>query len=249
MLRQAAYREGTNMKSSIGIMLLLCVVLTGCRTLRENVCRAPAQVELELQTLSIESATFAALARDKLLSAEGLAQLQAAGKLEIQSTLVVLTEAGEQTTIKSTKEWRYPQSYESDNGDKSKQDSTRQKTVSGGFIGNTLPVTVFAPADFQTREVGHIFNVTPSIAPDGRIWLTMVPEITGEPTWENFGPELAAGAKEARSAQMKQPIFSTATLTSKIFIRNGQRILIGACPAPLDNKQTLVFILSARILN
>ena len=225
------------MKAHIGVMLFAILASASCKTIPPPPCKAPTQVEIELQTYSVPTASFADLPRDQLLEPTGWAQLKAAGKAELTSTLVVLTEEGEQTTIKSVKEWRYPQSYEPDSEGKPRKE-----------ISVNIPVTVFAPADFQTREVGYLFNITPTLGVNDIIRMTLVPEINGEPTWEDFGASLTGSDKKSMGAQMKQPIFATATLTSKIFVRNGKRIILGACPAPFDPKKTLVFVIGARII-
>jgi len=242
-----------DMRIRIGLLLLLMVVSIGCSTTHKPVVQKPqyrwhyttqeyAQVQVELQTLSVDSAAFAAVPHDNLLSAAGLAPLQAAGKAEIVSTDSILTQDGEQATVKSVKEWRYPNEVQSDTEGKG-----GPAADSGKFLGKTIPVTVFAPADFQTREVGHILNVTPTVTRQGLILLTLVPEITGDPTWESFGPELVGGEKKENAVQLKQPIFSTATATAKIFVPNGERVILSACPAPLDHKRTLVFIIGAKL--
>ena len=138
------------------------------------------------------------------------------GNTDVLSAPRVTTKAGEQATIKVVKEIRYPQSYE--------PSQIQIATPNGSLVGGTIPVTVFAPADFQTREIGVILNVTPTVGPDGyTIDLTLVPEVTELVEWHQYGTQ--TGSNESFNAE--QPFFSTRTITSKLVVWDGETVVMG----------------------
>ncbi|MCX6997857.1 MAG: hypothetical protein NTV49_12415 [Kiritimatiellaeota bacterium] len=145
------------------------------------------------------------------------------GNSDVLSAPRVTTKAGEQATIKVVKEIRYPQSYEP------AQIQIADQGVGGGGgggvnIGVNRTVTVFAPADFQTRETGVILNVTPTVGPDGyTIDLTLVPEVSEIVEWHQFGTQ--TGSNQNFNAE--QPFFSTRTITSKLVVWDGETVVMG----------------------
>jgi general secretion pathway protein D len=83
---------------------------------------------------------------------------------------------------------------------------------------------VFAPADFQTREVGVLLNVTPTIGPDGyTIDLTLVPEVSELVAWHQFGTQ--SGGNSNFNAE--QPFFQTRSVTSKMVVWDGETVVLG----------------------
>ncbi|MCX7010414.1 MAG: type II and III secretion system protein, partial [Kiritimatiellaeota bacterium] len=139
------------------------------------------------------------------------------GHADVLSSPRVTTKNNEQATIKVIEEIRYPQAYEA-NQIQTYGGATQQ----GAAVINTTPlnVTVFTPADFQTREVGVILNVTPTIGPDGyTIDLTLVPEVSELTEWHQYGTQNGLNAA--------QPFFSTRTVTSKLVVWDGETVVLG----------------------
>ena len=139
------------------------------------------------------------------------------GHADVLSSPRVTTKNNEQATIKVIEEIRYPQAYEAN-----QIQTYGGLNATGGAIVNTQPlnVTVFTPADFQTREVGVILNVTPTIGPDGyTIDLTLVPEVSELTEWHQYGTQNGLNAA--------QPFFSTRTVTSKLVVWDGETVVLG----------------------
>jgi len=138
------------------------------------------------------------------------------GHADVLSSPRVTTKNNEQATIKVIEEIRYPQAYEAN------QIQTYGGIgANGAAVVNAQPinVTVFTPADFQTREVGVILNVTPTIGPDGyTIDLTLVPEVSELTEWHDYGTQNGLNAS--------QPFFSTRTVTSKLVVWDGETVVL-----------------------
>jgi len=224
------------MKTGISMAMVLLVASFGCTSTKiKNVPKVAqsTSVQIEFQTLSVDSATFTSLPHDKLLQADELAQLKTAGKADMLSAQVISTIPESEAKIKTVKEWIYPTGVDYNTEEK-------QKTqIVGGVV---------APSGFETREVGRILSTTASVSTNDYITLVLSYELVGEPSWEDFAPVLTGGGKKDEAVQTKMPIFPATSSSTTIIIHDGQRIIMGACPEPTDTKKTLVFIVGARIL-
>ena len=141
--------------------------------------------------------------------------LEQKGHADVLSVPRVTTKNSEQAVIKVVEEIRYPQSYEA---------NQVQVPVLGVGIGAVYNITVFTPADFQTRDVGVLLTVTPTIGPDGyTIDLTLVPEVSELVEWHQYGTTIGAG----QNFNAQQPFFQTRTVTSKLVVWDGETVVLG----------------------
>ena len=141
--------------------------------------------------------------------------LEQKGHADVLSVPRVTTKNSEQAVIKVVEEIRYPQSYEA---------NQVQVPVLGVGVGAVYNITVFTPADFQTRDVGVLLTVTPTIGPDGyTIDLTLVPEVSELVEWHQYGTTIGAG----QNFNAQQPFFQTRTVTSKLVVWDGETVVLG----------------------
>jgi general secretion pathway protein D len=124
--------------------------------------------------------------------------------------------------IKVVKEIIYPTEFE-----------VTQPTVQSQ--GDLVTPPTVTPGSFETREVGVILNVTPTVGPDGyTIDLTMVPEVAELVDWIQYGSTITletgvVGARQSREFQFNipQPVFSSRNATTSIVIWDGQTVVMG----------------------
>jgi general secretion pathway protein D len=85
------------------------------------------------------------------------------------------------------------------------------------------------PAAFQTRDMGVILNVTPTVGPDGfSIDLVMLPQVVELAEWINYGSTLIDPTTgRAELMNMPQPIFRSRNITTSITIWDGQTVVMG----------------------
>lgn len=135
-----------------------------------------------------------------------------------------ITTLNNQTAIiKVVDEFVYPTRYEASvvkkdlNGDGDFLDE-----VSG--IKETLFVNT--PQDFQTRDVGIILKVTPSIGADGRsITLVLLPEVSGQTGTFTY------------SGEVSLPKFSSRNLSTSVVIENQETVVLGGLMKETDTKK------------
>ncbi|MDD2236708.1 MAG: type II and III secretion system protein, partial [Kiritimatiellae bacterium] len=102
-------------------------------------------------------------------------------------------------------------------------DAQSQSVGTGAGESSDRTVVVVTPGSFETREVGVILNVTPTVGPDGyTIDLAMVPEVSELIGWIEYG-----SAMGEITYHMPQPIFSSRNVTTSIVIWDGQTVVMG----------------------
>lgn len=155
-----------------------------------------------------------------------LQALSQKGGTDLLSAPRVTTKTGVNAQIQVVKEIIYPTEFE-----------VTQPTVQSQ--GDLVTPPTVTPGSFETREVGVILNVTPTVGPDGyTIDLTMVPEVAELVDWIQYGSEITVetgsadtetGQRQSRTYQFNipQPVFSSRNVTTSIVIWDGQTVVMG----------------------
>jgi general secretion pathway protein D len=133
------------------------------------------------------------------------------GRSDLLSAPRVTTRTGQSATIQVVQEIIYPTEFE--------QDIT---VIEGGETPDRQVVTV-TPGAFQTRPIGVILNVTPTVGPDGyTIDLALAPEVAELVDWLNYGSIF-----EGQIINIPQPVFASRNVTTSISIWDGQTVVMG----------------------
>ncbi|MFH0952971.1 MAG: hypothetical protein V1873_01435 [Verrucomicrobiota bacterium] len=151
------------------------------------------------------------------------------GNADLLSAPRVTTRTGVNAQIQVVREIIYPTEFE-----------VTQPTVQSQ--GDLVTPPTVTPGSFETREIGVILNVTPTVGPDGyTIDLTLVPEVAELVDWIQYGSEitlsqpiqnpltgLLIGSRERTFRyNIPQPIFSSRNATTSIVIWDGQTVVMG----------------------
>ena len=109
--------------------------------------------------------------------------------------------------------------------------------------------TTLVPASFETREVGVILNVTPTVGADGRtIDLTLVPELCLEPEWKPYDAVVVSPTKGVVAGKFEQPFFHSRNVTTSVVVTDGEPLVIGGMESP-TGEDINVLIVTARIVD
>lgn len=151
------------------------------------------------------------------------------GNSDLLSAPRITTRSGVNATIQVVREIIYPTEFE-----------VTQPTLQSD--GNLVTPPTVTPGSFETREVGVILNVTPTVGPDGyTIDLTLVPEVAELVDWIQYGSEISlaspiqnpltgllVGSQTSTFRfNIPQPIFSSRNATTSIVIWDGQTVVMG----------------------
>ncbi len=146
--------------------------------------------------------------------------LEQRGGIDLLSSPRVTTRSGVNAQIKIVEELIYPTEYEQQSvGDLGTGFGTIISPITGA------PLSPYAyrppiPGSFETREIGVILNVTPTVGPDGyTIDLTLVPEVAEFVRWIDYGP--------AGLYPILQPVFASRNVTTSIVLWDGQTVVMG----------------------
>jgi general secretion pathway protein D len=137
------------------------------------------------------------------------------GNSDLLSAPRITTRSGVNAQIQVVQEIIYPTEFESET-------ITFEREAAGGGTIQERFVTV-TPGSFQTREVGVILNVTPTVGPDGyTIDLTLAPEVAELVDWIQYGSTVGD-----LLYNIPQPIFASRNVTTSIVVWDGQTVVMG----------------------
>ena len=149
---------------------------------------------------------------------EKLQQMILAGEAELASNLVVNFRDGERPVAASIEELRYATEF----------DPPQLPTAAthDPAILKAWPAVGITPTSFETRNVGTSFEVETWVEDAAGQWIQVkaVPMHVRFLRWNKIDAgKLANGDR----LFVEQPIFHTMSNTSALFVKNGQRILLG----------------------
>lgn len=135
------------------------------------------------------------------------------GNADLLSAPRVTTRSGVNAQIQVVEEIIYPTEFETETAPINIPDNNNPST------GIAIVPFFVTPGSFETREVGVILNVTPTVGPDGyTIDLTLAPEVAELIDWIQYGTP---------PYNIPQPIFASRNVTTSIVVWDGQTVVMG----------------------
>jgi len=149
--------------------------------------------------------------------------------VDLVSAPRVTTKSGQRATIQITREFRYPSEFD-----------LPQVTQTAGSI--YTPATPTTPSAFETKPVGIMLEVEPTVGPDGyTIDLVLSPRVVEFDGFINYGSPIntvvstvSGGAVPAISQNftvtqnvINQPVFSTREVTTEVTVYDGSTVVLG----------------------
>lgn len=158
--------------------------------------------------------------------------LNQSGNAHLVSAPKVTTLNNQRAQIEMVEEFIYPGEFE-----------VTPPTIAGRYreVTQTTPTTsiwtreatgssiitpgIAVPVNFETRDIGIILNVTPSVGADRKtITLTLIPEISEFIDWIDYGVKAGIGWN---AIPIKKPIFETRNVTTSVVINDGETVVLG----------------------
>lgn len=144
------------------------------------------------------------------------------GNSDLLSAPRVTTINGVNAIIEVVNELIYPTEFDVTQNDIQVQGGTGGEGAAPVFI----PPTVI-PGGFETRQVGVILNVTPTVSPDNyTINLVMLPEIAELVDWIQYGTQVPIG-DQIFVVNMPQPLFASRNVTTSMIVWDGHTVVMG----------------------
>lgn len=136
------------------------------------------------------------------------------GHADLLSAPKVTCRSGVNAQIQVVREIIYPTEFE-----------VSQPTIIEGGIATPPTVT---PGSFETREVGVLLNVTPTVAQDGyTIDLVMQPEVSELADWIQYGSSITMANGAVYTYNIPQPVFASRNVSTTIVIWDGETVVMG----------------------
>ena len=189
------------------------------------------QVQFDATFVDFPRKQVEALARSNDRAAPdtaALLELWKSGQGTLLHALKLTTRSGVNAQVQSVSEVIYPTEFR-----------TPDATNATDSAVSRLPV----PDVFDTREVGAILNVTPTVGPDNRtIDVVMAPEITAPPEWQTLA--VAGTDADGRKLRLEvpQPVFHSRNITTSIVLQDGETAVLGGLNGPQGDVVTYLFL-------
>ena len=131
----------------------------------------------------------------------------------------VTTKSGSNAKIKVVEELIYPTEYQ--------QQAQSIGTTSSG--NQSLIQIVVTPSAFETRDLGVILDVTPTVGPDNEtIELQMLPQVVELARWIDYGSDIPTGdPNRTQHLTLLQPVFHCRDIQTQLSIWDGQTVVMG----------------------
>lgn len=207
----------------------------------------PTQVSIEARFLQMPRETAndlfkpevtlgrVSVIKDEIL--RRIRELEDQKKITVLAQPKVVTVSGNTAQVKSVEEFRYPTEYGI---------APARVTTNSPNRTNTMENIVLVPGGFETRELGTLLNVTPTVGPDGQIInLTLVPELSTLRSPHRIEVSYPGGKTE-----VEQPRFRSRQVTTTVQMLSGTTILI-AVADPIegeDAEQIVLMLITATVV-
>jgi type II secretory pathway component GspD/PulD (secretin) len=199
----------------------------------------PTQVEIEVHFVQFDLTDIEELAKQGIINTSSLKELWDKGKGRLLFAPKVVTEAGEEATVKGVTEYIYPTEF--------KVTPIMSSTTSA------YPVVLGAvaePGSFETREVGIIMSVLPDVSIERNlICLIMTPEVVDEPAWKDYGARYKDSSDSEQHLPMEQPFFHTHMVSTSVSMKNGATVMLGGGMAGRDPSKVVYAFVTARLVD
>lgn len=157
--------------------------------------------------------------------------LNQTGDANLVSAPKVTTLNNQRAQIEMVEEFIYPGEFEvTPPTVRSLFTTTAEVTATTYISTDTISTRIITPGiavpiSFETRDLGIILNVTPSVGADrNTITLTLIPEISEFIGWIDYGIKEGIGWNEI---PIKKPIFQTRNVTTSVVINDGETVVLG----------------------
>jgi type II secretory pathway component GspD/PulD (secretin) len=198
----------------------------------------PSQIEIEAQFVEYKFADIAALTKQGGVTQLALMNLWHEGNANLLYAPKVVTQSGQEAIIKNVKEVIYP-------ADILAQSATGSNTNTN--VTNS-PSTTSGP--FWTRDAGLILKVTPEVSMEGTIiYLTISPEIVGEPTWKIYKGIFSDKDGKSQQVEIEEPSFFTQAFTASVSVKNGKTVMAGGGMMNRTNDKMVYCFVTARLVD
>ncbi|MDI1311810.1 M56 family metallopeptidase [Prosthecobacter sp.] len=135
--------------------------------------------------------------------------------VDLMSAPSVTTRSGQKATMEVMREFIYPTEF----------DPPKQATQDQPIIPTT-------PTAFEMKPVGVRMEVTPTLAYQDDIDLTVTPEVTSFEGFIDYGTPITQSGKVVSENKIQQPIFHSMKTTASFHLKSGQSIVFGGLGSP-----------------
>ncbi|MFO1522260.1 MAG: hypothetical protein U1G05_09525 [Kiritimatiellia bacterium] len=251
LLKDTEWREGETLSACYEPAVALIMVTTSeeylpaLRDRLKTLNLIPRQVSITATWVAFPAATVekAISATDRTaLKQDDLMKLYAGPEKKILHTQTVIALSGINGVVEAVDEIIYPTEFDASEYDIhiSMPPEGSKKDGPYRYAMNDL-----LPGGFETRQIGGILNVTPTINPDNEtINLVLLPEISELAGWIQYGyePKPPPDKIEVPGMHMPQPTFRSHNMTTTVAVRDGSTLVLSGGRDPESGEYIYCYI-------
>lgn len=157
------------------------------------------------------------------------------GKARLLSLSKASTLSGVNAQVEGVKEIIFPSEFQP------------KPAVKGVGAVPPLPAAI-TPASFETREVGHILNVTPTVSAGDptTIYLALLPESAILTGWLDVAAKGNDKIKDERAGMTPHPVFRSLNYTGSLRVTDGETVVAFGTPDP-DTGNPIYALVTVRL--
>jgi type II secretory pathway component GspD/PulD (secretin) len=211
----------------------------------------PLQIEISATYMLVEKAVADELSMRGALDVANIQQAWRDGKATIVANPQIVTQSGQEATMKMVDEIIYPTEFDYEASNVSADDpsvSSNDVAYTAEASDVTKASAIF-PAAFETREVGVIFSVLPEMTPEGTmIYLAMSPAYVILAGWKDYEAVVFDGNGQSVRVACPQPLFRSSQTTTSLLLKSGATMLAAVDVWHPDTESYLALLVRATLI-
>ena len=211
----------------------------------------PFQIEISATYMLVDKSVADELSMQGALDVANIQQAWRDGKATILANPRIVTQSGQEATLKVVEEVIYPTEFGYDASSISAdEDSVSSNDVTD--VADASDVTTasgIVPASFETRETGCILSVLPEITPEGTmIQLTVSPVFVTLTEWKHYDAAIIDGNGQPVRVTCQTPQFRSYQTDTSLLLKSGSTMLVSSDVWHPETEKYLALLVRATVI-
>ena len=211
----------------------------------------PFLIEISATYMLVEKAVADELSMRGALDVANIQQAWRDGKATIVANPQIVTQSGQEATMKMVEEIIYPTEfdYEASNVSADDPPASSNDVADTAEASDVTTPSAILPSAFETREVGSVLSVLPEVTPEGSmINLIMSPHYVTLAGWKDYEAVISDGNDQPVRVACPQPLFRSSQTMTSLLLKNGATMLAAVDVWHPDTESYLALLVRATLI-
>ena len=211
----------------------------------------PFLIEISATYMLVEKAVADELSMRGALDVANIQQAWRDGKATIVANPQIVTQSGQEATMKMVEEIIYPTEFDYEASSITVDDppASSNDVADTAEASDVTAASAIVPSAFETREVGIIFSVLPEVTPEGSmINLIMSPAYVILAGRRDYEAVISDGNGQSVRVACPQPLFRSSRTTTSLLLKSGSTMLAAVDVWHPDTESYLALLVRATLI-